>query len=107
MPVSCTSMSVTPKNGTPCNLKFPWRRPCRCLALGDGENVKPEVGADSVGATTERAFAHPSTALALARTYTMKYLDVASNPKANRQMLVRSASASDQNRSALVFRLQC
>ena len=71
MPVSCTSMSVTPKNGTPCNLKFPWRRPCRCLALGDGENVKPQVGADSVGAATKRASAHPSTAQALARTCTM------------------------------------
>ncbi len=64
-------LSVNLKNVTPCNLKFPWRRPCHCLALGDGENVKPEVGADSFGAATERASAHPSTAQALARTCTM------------------------------------
>ena len=66
-------MFLSAKNVTPCNLKCPspspWRRPCHCFALGDGENVR--VGADSAGAATERASAHPSTAQALARTCTM------------------------------------
>jgi hypothetical protein len=57
------SMSLSAKNhdAMPCNLnlKFPWWRSWHYLALGDGVNVKPEVGADSAGAAAMRAAQAP------------------------------------------------
>ena len=57
------SMLLSAKNhdAMPCNLnlKCPWWRSCHYLALGDGENVKPEVGANPAGAAAMRAAQAP------------------------------------------------
>ena len=59
-------MFLSAKNhAASCNLNLmcPWRRPCHFLALGDGENVKPEVGADPAGAAVVRAAHAPDACL--------------------------------------------
>jgi hypothetical protein len=57
------SMFLSAKNhdAMPCNLnlKCPWWRSCHYLALGDGENVKPEVGTNPAGAAAMRAAQAP------------------------------------------------